>query len=204
MITIENTQVYGWEAAFRGMRNPLESWDKSDSYGHEGNFIIGKNDLKLASKLSKSGSDHAKYLRMINVSLDIVAPLYWWKEFDTYKVGTVANSTSTMHKIMSKPFTEDMFSWEKMYLVDLKQITLTDLNFLRARYLESKNKKDWDCLIQALPSAWNQKRTVLLNYQVLKNIYYARKNHKLSEWHEFCDWVEKLPYAKELILEEDV
>lgn len=200
MLEINNTEVYGWEAAIRGMRNPLESHSKSDSYCHEGNFIMGSNDLKLAARLSKAGSDHGKFLRYITVTCDITAPLYYFKEFDTYKVGTVANSTSTMHKIMSKQFTEDMFSWEDNYLVDWKQITLERLNDLRADYLKDKSKRIWKCLIQTLPDAYNQTRTVLLNYQVLKNMYNARKNHKLSEWHTFCEWIESLPYAKELIL----
>lgn len=200
MLEINNTEVYGWRAAIRGMRNPLESHSKSDSYCHEGNFMMGVNDLKLASRLSKAGSDHGKFLRYVTVTCDITAPLYYFKEFDTYKVGTVANSTSTMHKIMSKQFTEDMFSWEDNYLVDWKQITLERLNDLRADYLKDKNKRIWRCLIQTLPDSYNQTRTVLLNYQVLKNMYHARKNHKLSEWHTFCEWIESLPYAKELIL----
>ena len=200
MLEINNTEVYGWEAAIRGMRNPLESHSKSDSYCHEGNFIMGEKDLKLASRLSKAGSDHGKFLRYVTVTCDITAPLYYFKEFDTYKVGTVANSTSTMHRIMAKEFTEDMFSWEDNYLVDWKQITLKRLNDLRADYLKDKNKRIWRCLIQTLPDAYNQTRTVLLNYQVLKNMYNARKNHKLSEWHTFCEWIESLPYAKELIL----
>ena len=200
MLEINNTEVYGWEAAFRGLRNPLESWNKSDSYCHEGNFIMGEKDLKLASRLSKAGSDHGKFLRYVTVTCDVTAPLYYFKEFDTYKVGTVANSTSTMHRIMAKEFTEDMFSWEDNYLVDWKQITLKRLNDLRADYLKDKNKRIWRCLIQTLPDAYNQTRTVLLNYQVLKNMYHARKNHKLSEWRTFCEWIESLPYAKELIL----
>ena len=221
MIKIEKTDVYGWESAIRGMRNPMDSWDKSDSgrcvdvncencalnntecmRTGDFDFVVGINDLKLMKTLSKAGNDHGKFMRYINVTMDITAPLYWWKEFDTYKVGTVANSCSTMHKIMSKEFTEDMFSFEKMYLVDLKQLIIADLNFLRARYLETKSKADWYCLIQALPSSFNQKRTIQLNYAVLKNMYHARKNHKLDEWREFCEWVESLPYAKELIVGE--
>lgn len=222
MIKIEKTETYGWESAIRGMRNPMNSWGKSDSVFYKIYLLndlittvkvpcleIGSNDLKLMKTLSKAGNDHGKFMRYINVTMDITAPLYWWKEFDTYRVGVApiptdieSNGCSTMHKIMSKEFTEDMFSFEKMYLVDLKQLTIADLNFLRARYLETKSKADWYCLIQALPSSFNQKRTIQLNYAVLKNMYHARKNHKLDEWIEFCKWVEKLPLAKELIVGE--
>ena len=271
MIKIDNVEVFGWEAAIRGMRNPLNSWDKGDTtycynYGNdcegcpaldwedvcsvftEGNItapvIVGENDLKLMKTLSKAGNDHGKFLRMINVTLDITAPLYWWKEFDTYKVGTVANSCSTMHKIHSKEFKIEDFSCEYLMssddvecefygkeedgeiylpyykiktispLENLKQIVDT-LNFFRNRYLvtatkpmkdESKRqelmKKYWWQMIQLLPSSYNQKRTVQLNYQVLKAMYFARKNHKLAEWRKFCEWVENLPHAKELICNE--
>lgn len=213
VIKIENEDVYGWESAIRGMRNPMNSWDKSDSgvkeiYGIGYEFVIGENDLKLMKSLSKAGDDHGKFLRYINVTCDITAPLYWYKEFDTYKIGTVANSTSTMHKIHAKEFTEDDFSWEHLYSpyenedlgsTELATYILIALNRYRERYLQSKNKDDWWQMIQLLPSSYNQKRTVQMNYQVLKNMYHARKLHKLDEWREFCGWCEKLPYAKELI-----
>lgn len=224
MIKFENTDVWGWQHAIRGMRNPLNSWAKSDTkrcgececVGTECSYYynqfclsdgireLGANDLNLMKRLIKGGSEHRKYLRQIMVSVDITAPLYWWKEFDTYKVGTTANSTSTMHKIMSKEFTEDMFSWERMYLLDLKQVTLAELNFLRARYLESKNKADWYCLIQALPSSYNQTRTVTLNYENIYNMYCQRVlvPHKLDEWSvAFKEWCESLPFFKELFLQ---
>lgn len=210
MIKIENTDVYGWEAAIRGMRNPMNSWDRSDSlrfYRHDdAGYIIGENDLKLMQNLAKAGSDHAKYLRMINVTCDITAPLYWWKEFDTYKVGTVANSCSTMHKIHSKEFTLDDFSHEHMTddrssaicTMEILEIVVIHLNRDRERFLETKDKKYWWQMIQLLPSSYNQKRTVQLNYAVLWNMYCARKNHKLDEWREFCKWCEDLPYFKEI------
>lgn len=208
MLVIENTETFGWEAAARGMRNPLNSWAKSDSgvkeiYGIGYEFVVGDNDLALMRKLSAAGSDHAKFLRMINVTCDITAPLYWWKEFDTYKVGTVANSCSTMHKIHAKEFTLDDFSHEHLkglYLKKMKNI-VTMLNDARAEYLESKDKDDWWQMIQLLPSSYNQRRTVQLNYQVLKNIYFARRNHKLDEWHTFCDWALTLPYFKEVCVD---
>lgn len=262
MIKFENTQTLGWEHAIRGMRNPMNSWDKSDSdinwftreeiaemdnnglkyiplkLNHNGKkvYIIGPNDLDLMKRLRKAGTDHRKYLRMITVYVDITAPLYWWKEFDTYKVGTVANSCSTMHKIHAKEFTLDDFSHE--HLIDdedytsykgewitpkeiLEDIIVPTLNELREAYIETKNKELWWQMIQLLPSSYNQKRTVMLNYEVLNNIYKSRNNHKLDEWSEniievdgveftnkwlndemymgFCDWIKGLPYAKELI-----
>ena len=219
MIKIENVDVFGWESAIRGMRNPMNSWDKSDScfeVGVEEDFglmyrtnHIGENDLKLMKSLSKAGSDHGKFLRMINVTLDITAPLYWWKEFDTYKVGTVANSCSTMHKIQAKEFTEDDFSHDKLIEYGEEKsfrhclsFVIEYLNFARTKYLETKNKDYWWQMIQLLPSSYNQKRTVQLNYQVLKTMYHARKLHKLDEWREFCAWCETLPYFKEICLDE--
>ena len=231
MIKIEKTDVYGWEAAIRGMRNPMNSWDKSDSEFSiensvvEGRFKlsaeIGENDLKLMKSLSKAGDDHGKFLRFINVTVDITAPLYWWKEFDTYKVGTVANSCSTMHKIHAKEFELDDFSHEHLTegLLDaVLRPTIAVLNTAREAYLkyDELNKDDpdgWDkgitCkkdiwwhMIQLLPSSYNQKRTVQLNYQVLKSMYFARKSHKLDEWREFCDWCETLPYFMEICVNE--
>ena len=211
MIKIENTEVYGWEAAIRGMRNPMNSWDKSDSYAGyrdynpstEKEIFIGPNDLRLMQNLSRAGNDHGKFLRMINVTVDITAPLYWWKEYDTYKVGTVANSCSTMHKIHAKEFELDDFSHE--HLTDIYECLLekiiVQLNGAREDYIEHKDKHDWWQMIQLLPSSYNQKRTVQLNYQVLKAMYHARINHKLDEWHNFCDWCESLPYFKEICLE---
>ena len=216
MIQIENTEVFGWEAAIRGMRNPMNSWHLSDSYwglledespinpSDEIFFFVGENDLKLMRNLAKAGSDHAKYLRMINVTVDITAPLYWWKELDTYKVGTVANSCSTMHKIHAKEFTLDDFSHE--HLVNENIWLLEDLirrlNTCRRLFVEDKHKREWWQMIQLLPSSYNQKRTVQLNYQVLLNMYRDRKNHKLDEWREFCKWIETLPYFKEVLLDE--
>lgn len=217
MIKLENTEVYGWEAAIRGMRNPMNSWLKSDSgyiYGDwdawQREFRVGKNDLKLMENLSKAGDDHAKFLRMINVTVDITAPLYWWKEYDTYKVGTVANSCSTMHKIHEKEFTLDDFSHEHLLNDDLNcdwvqpihalKFLIEHLNFYRTQYNLTKNEIYWLAMIQLLPSTYNQKRTVQLNYQVLKSMYFARKNHKLKEWREFCKWCESLPYFKEVCL----
>ena len=245
MIKIENTEVFGWEAAIRGMRNPMNSWDKSDSHpcwSCSGNipskchlwgindlehgypcckapkYIIGENDLKLMKSLSKAGSDHGKFLRMINVTCDIVAPLYWYKEFDTYKVGTVANSCSTMHKIHAKEFTFDDFSCE--HLIDEKgelrdwfcdigywsakdvlHQTIMILNFYRSKYIKTNDKKYWWQMIQLLPSSYNQRRTVQMNYQVLKSMYHARKNHKLDCWIDFCRWAEGLPYFKEICMD---
>ena len=214
MIKLENTEVLGWEHAIRGMRNPMNSWENSDSefYGDPwscqsgvggcSNFgscacYIGKNDLDLMKRLRNAGTDHRKFMRMITVYVDITAPLYWWKEFDTYKVGTVANSCSTMHKIHAKEFTLEDFSCEKLYdpLGDLRPI-VDRLNVYRERYLETKDKNAWWQMIQLLPTSYNQKRTVMLNYEVLANIYKSRRNHKLDEWHTFCDWIEKLPYSE--------
>ena len=208
MLKIENAETFGWEAAIRGMRNPKNSWSKSDSRwsfpcenGTDApRFIVGENDLNLASALANSGADDGKFLRMIHVQLDVTAPLYWHKEADQYKVGTVTDSCSTMHKIHSKEFTLDDFSHEHLYspLHDLKP-TVDLLNVYRERFLETKDKEDWWQLIQLLPSSYNQRRTWDLNYAVLRNIYHARRNHKIDEWHTLCDWIETLPYAKELI-----
>ena len=209
MIKIENIEVYGWEAAIRGMRNPMNSWDKSDSnytiIKNDGKYIadfIGENDMKLMQNLCKAGSDHRKFMRMINVTMDITAPLYWWKEYDTYKVGTVANSCSTMHKIHDKEFTIDDFSYERCkkerFVERAIEGTLNALNYLREKYLETKDKSYWETMIQLLPSSYNQRRTVQLNYETLLNIYNARKNHKLKEWLELCSEIEKLPYFKEI------
>ena len=208
MLTIENAETFGWEAAIRGMRNPKNSWSKSDSRWSSPDengtdaprFIVGENDLKLASALANSGTDDGKFLRMIHVQLDVNAPLYWHKEADQYKVGTVADSCSTMHKIHAKEFTLDDFSHEHLYspLNDLKP-TVDLLNVYRERFLDTKDKADWWQLIQLLPSSYNQRRTWDLNYAVLRNIYHARRNHKIDEWHTLCDWIETLPYAKELI-----
>ena len=208
MLKIENAETFGWEAAIRGMRNPKNSWSKSDSRwsfpcenGTDApRFIVGENDLKLASALANSGADDGKFLRMIHVQLDVTAPLYWHKEADQYKVGTVTDSCSTMHKIHEKEFTLWDFSIEHLYspLHDLKP-TVDLLNVYRERFLDTKDKEDWWQLIQLLPSSYNQRRTWDLNYAVLRNIYHARRNHKLDEWHTLCDWIETLPYAKELI-----
>ena len=201
MIKIEHTEVYGWEAAIRGMRNPMNSWDKSDSECDVG--FIGDNDHDLMMRLAKGGSVHAKYRRMITVTCDITAPLYWWKEFDTYKVGTVANSCSTMHKIHAKEFTLDDFSHEHLFddpvyqtNTDVLQFVVDALNFARNSFLETNDKCYWWQMIQLLPTSYNQKRTVLMNYEVLVGMYRDRKNHKLDEWHTFCEWVEKLPYSE--------
>ena len=203
MITIEKTKVMNLEAAVRGMRNPMNSWANSDSYYNEnGEYVLGEADIKRAHALSVSGSDHRKYLRMIFVSVDITAPLYWWKEYDTYKVGTVANSCSTMHKIHSKPFSREDFSCDRMSDAALACLdgVISCLEGFRLEYVETKARAPWDDMIQLLPSSYNQKRTCTLNYENLINIYYARRNHKLPEWHEVCRWIEGLPYAKELIL----
>lgn len=223
MIRIENTGVYGFEAAIRGMRNPMNSWEKSDSFIRtcskgdldrlcdkncqdpycSGPNIsgIGKNDLDLMIRLRNAGTDHRKFMRMITVTLDIVAPLYWWKEFDTYKVGTVANSCSTMHKIADKEFTLDDFSHEYLNEKSLYMLndTIQYLNAVREAFIETKDKHYWWQMIQLLPTSYNQRRTVMLNYEVLTNIYHARKNHKLDCWVQFCQFIETLPYAKELI-----
>ena len=227
MIKFENTEVTGWEHAIRGMRNPMNSWAKSDS-GHEMLYVdqngdenyatditIGPNDLDLMKRLRNAGTDHRKFMRMITVYVDITAPLYWWKEFDTYKIGTVANSCSTMHKISDKEFTLDDFSHEHLnddcmacnvvfgdhsdYLtsLDILKYAIDGLNYWRRRYLATKNKDDWWQMIQLLPSSYNQKRTVMLNYEVLANIYKSRRNHKLDEWSiGFIDWIKTLPYSE--------
>lgn len=206
MLKCERTSVMNIENAIRGARNPMNSWDRMDSsYNEEGEYILGPNDLGLAKRLRKAGNDHRKYIRQIFVSVDITAPLYWWKEYDTYKVSTVANSTSTMHKIHSKPFELSDFSHDHMTeqtLVFMESV-VAELEKIRLRYLENKNKDDWYDMIQLLPSSYNQMRTCTLNYETLINMYFARKNHKLVEWHTFCQWVESLPYGKELILLED-
>jgi hypothetical protein len=225
MIQITNSEVYGWEAAIRGMRNPMNSWDKSDSCwdfvedpaiinpNDEVKFVAGGNDLSLMRRLIKGGTEHRKFLRMIVVTVDINAPLYWWKEFDTYKVGTVANSCSTMHKIHSKEFTLDDFSHEHLFdgievvegesdmeyyenpTLYLEQI-INVINHYRTRYNDTKDKRYWWQMIQLLPSSYNQKRTVQLNYEVLLAQYRQRKGHKLDEWRKYCEWIETLPYMR--------
>jgi hypothetical protein len=243
MIKLENYEVMGWEHALRGMRNPLNSWHKADSYVRDCDSMdcdecvysyiwsdsdtqskgcripnaspymfneiprLGPNDLKLAMGLANAGTDHRKFMRMITVYADITAPLYWWKEFDTYKVGSVANSCSTMHKIHEKEFTLDDFSVEKLTKTSLKPIhnktttmlfcdIIDALNYWRDNYNETKEKLYWEQMIQLLPSSYNQRRTIMLNYEVLANMYKSRKNHKLDEWREFCQWIEKLPYSE--------
>ncbi len=205
MIKLERFEVMNFENAMRGARNPMNSWARSDSfYDESGNFVFGPNDLDLAKRLCAAGSDHRKFVRMIFVSVDITAPLYWWKEFDTYKVGTVANSTSTMHKIHSKEFSREDFSFDKL---DERSLHVADtlidfMEELRKEYVETKDKALWYDLIQLLPSSYNQMRTVTMNYENLRNMYFARRNHKLDEWHVFADWITSLPYAKELIIGE--
>ena len=218
MIKLENTEVVGWEHAIRGMRNPMNSWEKSDSrscgtcgdcdicidydncpFDHDGHkFVIGPNDLDLMMRLRNAGTDHRKFMRMITVYVDITAPLYWWKEFDTYKVGTVANSCSTMHKIAAKEFVLDDFSHEHLGFQSVRILkdTIKVMNDFREEFLKDHEKDNWWQMIQLLPSSYNQKRTVMLNYEVLANIYKSRRNHKLDEWHTFCDWVESLPYSE--------
>ena len=230
MLKIENTEVMGWEAAIRGMRNPMNSWDKSDSnWSHlydapndamiidENAFLLGENDFDLMKRLRNAGTDHRKFMRMITVYADITAPFYWWKEYDTYKVGTVANSCSTMHKIAAKEFTLEDFSCEhlgvtvpaelndgeevfqNLWIESLKR-TIEDLNIARGFYICEQNadlkKKYWLQMIQLLPSSYNQRRTIMLNYEVLANIYKSRRNHKLDEWHTLCDWIKCLPYSE--------
>lgn len=206
MIKLERTSVMNLENAIRGARNPMNSWNRMDSYYDEdGNFILGENDLGLAQRLRRAGSDHRKYVRQIFVSVDITAPLYWWKEFDTYKVATVANSTSTMHKIHAKPFDIDDFSHDHMTpdTLAFMQTVVDQLETIRQKYMtEGKNKEDWYDMIQLLPSSYNQMRTVTMNYETLINIYFARRMHKLDEWHTFCDWIKTLPYAEEIIIAE--
>lgn len=223
MIKIENTEIVGWEAAIRGMRNPLNSWEKSDSKWYSigiptsnpaaindkylsQKYCIGDNDLDLMKRLRNAGTDHRKFMRMITVYVDITAPLYWWKEFDTYKVGTVANSCSTMHKIHAKEFTLEDFSCEHLFdtpesefndSMDVLKEVIDILNLYRVHFVKNPHRKDyWWQLIQLLPSSYNQRRTVMLNYEVLANIYKSRRNHKLDEWHAFCEWIENLPYAE--------
>ena len=214
MLKIENFEVLGWEHAIRGMRNPMNSWEKSDSNffddseGHVCNICqghgsmslieIGPNDYTLMKNLRNAGTDHRKFMRMITVYLDITAPLYWWKEFDTYKVGTVANSCSTMHKIHAKEFTLEDFSTEHLIESSLSgfEATIKYLNTCRECYLGTNDKKYWWQMIQLLPSSYNQKRTVMLNYEVLANIYKSRRHHRLDEWHTLCDWIEELPYSE--------
>jgi len=196
-----------FENAMRGARNPMNSWEKSDSYyDDKGQYILGENDLSLAKRLRNAGtSDHRKFLRQIMLSVDITAPLYWWKEYDTYKVATVANSTSTMHKIHSKPFEINDFSHDHLSengLNILKNI-VNELEKIRLEYIEKKDKALWYDLIQLLPSSYNQMRTCTLNYETLVNIYKSRKNHKLDEWRSFCEWIKTLPYAKEIIIAEE-
>ena len=221
MILVEKTEVFNFEGAIRGMRNPLNSWDRSDSVFAENpdDFVVGSNDMGLMQKLVKAGSEHRKFMRQIMVCVDITAPLYWWKEFDTYKVGTVANSCSTMHKIASKEFELDDFShehllndWESKEELwtynyeydntskDLLEITIYVLNQFRCLYLKTNYKRYWWQMIQLLPSSYNQRRTWTGNYENLFSMYHQRKNHKLDEWHQFCDWIETLPYANELIV----
>ena len=203
MIKIEHTDVVGWEHAIRGMRNPMNSWDKSDSRRNKDGYKLGENDKMLMTQLCHAGSDHRKFMRMIVVYCDITAPLYWWKEFDTYKVGTVANSCSTMHKLTAKKFRIDDFSHEYLNAVGdtmLKAI-VQELNAFREAYLDERTTPEfkhlvWHAMIQLLPSSYNQKRTVMLNYEVLRNIYHARREHKLDEWRELCRWIEGLPHSE--------
>lgn len=210
MLKISNFEVMGWEHAIRGMRNPMNSWEKSDSevsvcecehWPHDikkSFACLGSNDHDLMMQLRKAGTDHRKFMRMIVVYVDITAPLYWWKEFDTYKVGTVANSCSTMHKISAKEFTLEDFSCEHLSEPSLKNLrsVIKCMNDYREEFLKDKDKHNWWQMIQLLPSSYNQRRTVMLNYEVLANIYKSRRNHKLDEWHTFCDWIEELPYSE--------
>lgn len=204
MIKMERTSVMNLENAIRGARNPMNSWARMDSaYDEWGNYRLGDNDLDLAKRLAHAGSDHRKFLRQIFVSVDITAPLYWWKEFDTYKVGTVANSTSTMHKIHSKPFERADFSCDRLDAEGLASLDtlIAYLEAERVKFCDNKeNRQPWHNMIQLLPSSYNQMRTVTMNYENLINMYYARKTHKLAEWHTYCDWIKSLPYAAELIL----
>lgn len=200
MIKIENVNVHGVARAIYSARNAMNSWDKSDSRFETD--TMGENDLKLAKQLVKAGTDHAKFMRMITVTLDITAPMYWWKEFDTYKVATVRNSCSTMHTIHKKKFTLDDFSYEHLDLeLNILEVVIIGLNAARKRYLKSKDKADWWQMIQLLPSSYNQRSTVQLNYAVLRNIYHSRKNHKLNEWRDFCKWVEELPCSELITME---
>lgn len=212
MIKIENAEVLGWEAAIRGMRNPLNSWDKSDSdnscpmsYDNGGcdccdycsiNFQVGHNDKDLMKRLRNAGTDHRKFMRMLTVYVDITAPMYWWSEFDTYKVGTVANSCSKMHTIHKTEISEELFSFDHVKLCKVGKEYLNELEKLRVKFNETKDKKYWYALIQLLPASFNQKRTVMLNYEVLANMYKSRKDHKLDEWRELCEWMRGLPYSE--------
>ena len=213
MIKIENIEVYGWEAAIRGARNPMNSWDRMDSCYNNGEFEIGENDYKLLKNLTIAGPEHRKWNRMVTVTMDITAPLYWWKEYDTYKVGTVANSCSTMHKIQAKEFELDDFSRDHLYEEEngwiedeygykwccaptCLETTINTLNAYRYQYNKTKDKKYWWQMIQLLPSSYNQKRTVYLNYEVLGTMYHQRRHHKLDEWVEFCDIIKTLPYSE--------
>ena len=203
MLRTERSSVMNLENAIRGARNPMNSWARMDSaYDADGNYILGENDLDLARRLARAGSDHRKFLRQIFVSVDITAPLYWWKEFDTYKVGTVANSTSTMHKIHAKPFERDDFSHDRLDAGGIAMLDAT-VDYLEAERLKfvanKEDRQSWHNIIQLLPTSYNQMRTVTMNYENLINIYYARRSHKLAEWHVLCDWILSLPYAKELI-----
>lgn len=206
MIILERTAVMNLENAMRGARNPMNSWARMDSgYDQEGNYRLGPNDLDLAKRLRKAGSDHRKFIRQIFVSVDITAPIYWWKEYDTYKVATVANSTSTMHKLHSRPFELEDFSHDHLTPRGLEALEnlIGTLEEIRLSYIKDEKKEDWYDLIQLLPSSYNQMRTCTMNYETLVNIYCGRKNHKLEEWHEFCRWIEGLPYGEELILGTD-
>ena len=215
MIKIENIEVFNFEGAFRGLRNPMNSWNKSDSYidALTNKYIVGENDLKLAQRMIGAGTDESKFMRQIFVSMDITAPLYWWKEADTYKIATVANSCSTMHKIISDEITEENYSFDPepdkpltdlptndyVRILDIKNRAVADVEWLRKKYNETKDKRYWRLLIQINPDGWLQKRTWTGNYQNLRNMYFARKNHKLIEWKRFCQIIEQLPYSKELI-----
>ena len=207
MIDFNRVYVMNLENAIRGARNPMNSWARSDSYYDEnGQYILGENDLSLAKRLRNAGtSDHRKYLRQVMLSVDITAPMYWWKEYDTYKVATVANSTSTMHKIHSNPFEIDDFSHDHLTENGLKVLRalVDEMEKIRLEYVETKDKALWYDLIQLLPSSYNQMRTCTLNYETLINIYKSRKHHKLDEWRSFCEWIETLPYARELIIAEE-
>lgn len=206
MIKIENIETIGWEHAIRGMRNPMNSWDRSDSVFDTFDYVIvSPNDLELMMGLAKAGSTHAKYRRMIVVYMDVTAPLYWWKEYDTYKVGTVTNSCSTMHKIHAKAFKLDDFSHDHLLedkATEFMEHLICGLNYYRKKFLETKDKKYWWQMIQLLPSSYNQRRTLMLDYEVLAHIYYDRKDHKLDEWRNFCEMIKTLPYSQIITLEE--
>ena len=207
MLKTERTSVMNFENAIRGARNPMNSWARMDSaYDADGHYVLGENDLDLAKRLAHAGSDHRKFLRQIFVSVDITAPLYWWKEFDTYKVGTVANSTSTMHKVHAKEFSRDDFSHDRLDAGGLAALDalIAYLESERQKFVANKeDRQSWHNIIQMLPSSYNQMRTVTMNYENLINIYYARRTHKLAEWHVLCDWILSLPYAQDLICIKD-